>query len=142
MLKTDTCVINGATYSITQLPAMRGMRLFARVARFLGPALGKLGVSGQKAGGVSEEVLGAAVEALFERLAPDEFEAVLTEFFWSLKRDGRDVAPKASGSQFDLEMAGQLVTILQLVKFAFEVNFGNFTAAAAVKMAVLPAAAK
>jgi hypothetical protein len=139
MLKTDTHIIEGATYTITQLPAMRGLRLFARVARVLGPALGKLGAAkagGIKIGGVgvSEEAFGTAIETLFDKLSPDEFELVLSEFFWSLTRNGKKVAP---GAEFDLEMAGQLVTILKLLKFAFEVNYGNFTAAV---VALMPAA--
>lgn len=125
MIATQERTIDGMKFTVTQLPAMKGLRTLNRIGRVLGPAFAKVaGASGS--GNVTDmdlSKLGDAVEALFERLTDDELEQLTRELLAQATCDGKLLMP-----QFDLILAGKVDVILQLLRFAFEVNYGNFFA--------------
>jgi hypothetical protein len=132
MLETRTKDLDGHTYEVTQLPAMRGMKLLTRIGRAIGPALAKLATSD---GTLDTGNAGAAMEALFSNLTEGELEHFIREMLLqggALKQDGR---PLSLAGAFDLEMAGKPMTILKLLVFAFEANYGDFYAAAGALLA-------
>lgn len=135
MLKTEKRTIDGAEYSLMQLPARRAATLFYKLSGAVGPALGKL-ASGMK-GGVSFgdldiSSIGDAVGVLVERLPPADFDAAMTEMLFQLRRDGK---PIVDGAAFDAAMSGQVLTILKIYQFAFELNFADFFSALRGKQA-------
>lgn len=96
MLKTDSIVIDGATYTVQQLPCMRGLKLFARVSGALGPSLAKgaAAAQGMKLAGlldVDVSQLGGAIEALAEKVTESEIEHITKELLYVLQKDGKDI---------------------------------------------------
>lgn len=102
---TQETVIGGHKYSVTQLPAMRALRLL--------PLVGK--------------ALSQGPEKMFLCLTPDELEQLTRELLSTARLDGKELLP-----QFDFVMQGQTATVIALLAFAATVNFGDFYAAAHV----------
>ena len=130
MLKTESANIDGSTYEVTQLTPRRAMRLSVRIGKVLGPALAKASGAAKAGGDTDISAFGDAVATLFDSLTPDELEFVSDELLYSLTRETDGKKLSASGAKFDLVMAGESVmTIYKILRFAFEVNYGNFTSA-------------
>jgi hypothetical protein len=111
--------IDGHRYAVTQLPAMRALRLLNRLGRVAGPALATLVDGGAAAPGA----LGLAAEGLFERLPDEELEAIVKELLASARADGKELLP-----QFDLHFQGCMSTLFRVLSFALEANYGGFFA--------------
>lgn len=125
-------VIDGQTFSVTQLPAMRALKMLSRLVRTLGPAAARLmdgaasagGALGSGLGGLAQmnvAALGQAVTVLTERLTEAELESITRELLETATVDGRLLMPS-----FDLTMQGRMGPVLQLLAFALEVNYGSF----------------
>jgi hypothetical protein len=121
-------LIDGSTFSVTQLPAMRGVKMLNRLFRVLGPpaarALGGVNVAELASRGLAGLDVGALAEAvplLADRLTEAELEALVRELLETATIDGRPLMPT-----FDLTMQGRVGTVLKLVGFALEVNYGSF----------------
>lgn len=136
MKASQTRTIAGIEYSITQMPARKGTHWFYRLMGVLGPAATKLGGLGKGSTAQSltmadlmdnVDELGAAVEVIYEKLPPEEFEEMRQAFFWSLERkDAKGFTDLSDANKFDVELAGEVFTVLKLMAFAIEVNFGDF----------------
>jgi hypothetical protein len=109
--------IDGRRYAVTQLPAMRALRLLNRLGRIAGPALVGL-VEGASA---PPGALGLAAEGVFERLSDEELEALVKELLSSARVDGKELLP-----QFDLHFQGRMGTLFRVLSFALEANYGGF----------------
>jgi hypothetical protein len=146
--------IDGLTFEVFPLEPKRAQRLLLRVAGLLAPSLGKaLGAFNAEDGKpfdmahaeVDFSALGAAVPALFEKLTPEELEAVQKELFsfaWHIASDGQR---HAVWQFFDLVMSKEGATPwtpLKLTLFAWEANFGNFSGALVERLASLTRAPK
>lgn len=127
MQATQEKVIGGRTVAITQLPARRALKTLHRILKAIAPAaaqavgagatLGELkDIAGAKIGG-----LGNAVETLFDRLSEQEFDDLVAVLLSSATLDGRPLMP-----QLDLAFQGRVLELLQVVKFAIEVNYADF----------------
>lgn len=120
MVKTDTRTIDGSVYVVTQLPAMRAFKTLNRLGRTIGPAVAKLmGAGSTDFMELDAAFLGSAVEALFERLSDDDLQAITEALLYNTTVDKAPL-------NFDLEFAGRMDTLLKVLKFAFEVNYGSF----------------
>lgn len=106
-------------YSVTQLPAMRGLKMLARLTRTVGPALAKL--ADIEGGEIGVAALGDAVGALCEKLTDAEIDGITRELL-----AGSTVDEQPLLSQFDNHFAGKPELALQVLAFAIEVNFGGF----------------
>lgn len=126
MLKTETTVIDGEEYTLSQLPAMRSLKLFSKLAGILGPALAKAGGLAGTDGSADLGALAELVGMLAAKLPGEELEAITNDLLWNLRRGTLDVAPKKG---FDLAFAGKATTVFKLLRWAFEVNYGDFFAA-------------
>ena len=120
---TQVREIDGLSVSITQMPPMKALRVANRVRRAIGPALGKLLGGSGTLGNMDVAALGDALEAL--NLPDDELEALVKDMLAQTFVDGKELMP-----QFALLMQGKLATVLKMVAFSFEVNFGSFFDAA------------
>lgn len=130
MLKSESRIIDGAEYTVQQMPAMMAVRMSARLSSIFAPALAK--AAGAAQGKVSSllEVdissLAGALETLMARINEDELADITKKLLHVLRRDGIDIT-----KSFDVAMAGQVMTIFKLLHFAFEVNYGDFSGALA-----------
>lgn len=122
MLETQTKTIDGHKFTVTQLPAMRGLRMFRRLGSAVAPAIARA-VESAKAGGDLELASAAsAVDLLFSKLTEDELEAITRELLSQSTMDDMALFP----SQFDLKLSGRIETVLKLLAFAVEVNYRGF----------------
>jgi hypothetical protein len=125
MLESKSKEIDGHTYEVTQLGAMRGLRLLTRIGAAVGPALAKFAGAADTGLGFDVGAAGDALVALFTKLDEKEIEHFVREMLFGggLKKDGTPVTDKT----FELVMAGQAFAVLKLLVFAFEVNYGDFS---------------
>lgn len=106
--------IGGITFAVTPLPGKKALRMQPRLARIFAPALAQAG-----------EDVGAALDSLFSRLTPDEYEAITSELLYNTTADG--VPLFNAGGCFDTLFTGRSELVPQLLKFAIEeVNFAGF----------------
>jgi hypothetical protein len=137
--KVEVKEIDGIQFEVTQLDPKKSQRLLIRVLGHLSHVVGKAaaGISGDPEQGLSLATMdvdlskvGAAIPALFERLTPDEFEAIQKELltYARAQRPGADWVQLWPA--FDLIMGEEPAnpfTGFKVALFAFEVNFGNFS---------------
>jgi hypothetical protein len=123
MIETKEKIIEGCTYSVTQLPARRAIKLKARLIQQFGAVFGQFfnvieGSSDeQKNSGISK-----AFELLSCHIQPDAFLDLIMEILTGVRKDGVELTP----STIDFEFAGDIGTLYQVVIFALEVNYANF----------------
>lgn len=132
-LKTQSKEIGGDTFTVSQLPMFRALRLLNRIGRAVGPALGHVAsaydaskgdgapVDGVRVG----EAVGRALSALFGSLSDDELEAITRAMLETamIESNGKTTPLLKS---IDLVMQGRILDLFKLLAFAFEVNYGDF----------------
>lgn len=111
--------IGGATWTVTQFPATEGLALLTRLLKLVGPAMGAVA----RGEGSALEV-GTFVAALVGQLDENETVALVKRLLKDTRKDGREVLPT-----FDLEFMGNYFTLLSVLGFVLEVNYGDFFAA-------------
>lgn len=119
---------------ITELPAMKAGRLAVRISRILGPALGRA-VQGLDLEGASSldallesvnfKSVGEGLELLFDKLTEDEFEGITRALLQPALYGGKPLMP-----MFDVVFKGKFITMLKVIGFAFEAQYGDFSGAA------------
>lgn len=104
------------------MPAGRARKLFLKLVKTLGPALGEL------TEGASEDRLSAAIQALSENLSEVELDAIFDLVFNSqtvfLVDGSRKQALKLDICE--LHFRGKFFDQLKVLAFAIEVNFSDF----------------
>lgn len=122
------------TIIITELPAMKAGRLAVRITKILGPALGRsvqgLDLQGAASldallGSINFRSVGEGLEVLFEKLTEDEFEGITRALLQPALYGGKPLMPV-----FDYVFKGKFFTMLKVIGFAFEAQFGDFSGAA------------
>jgi len=108
MIETIETIIDGATYSVTQLPARRAIRLKAKLIKLLGPLF---------IGGDSINI-----QNLCQNLDENQFEALCMEMIQGVRKNNVELSP----ATFDLEFAGDMASLYKLLLFIVEVNYANF----------------
>ena len=127
MIQTKEKQIHGAIYSVTQLPARRALRLKAKLLRLFGPALAHLflpGAGNESIAGLpfSKAEAVSAVESLMTQLDDKTFESLVIELCQGVRKDGMELTE----SVIDVEFAGDLGTLMQVLWFVIDCNFGSF----------------
>jgi hypothetical protein len=124
--------IGGHTFEVSQLPARKALKTLNRLGKVFGPAIAQaLAAFGGNGGEVDLSrldvgKLGGAIEALFGNLDDKDLDFFVDTFFESATIDGRPLL-----KQLDVALQGKIDTLLKLLVFAVEVNYGNFTGALA-----------
>lgn len=97
-------VINGRTFVVTPLPAMRALRLWPLVSKAFKSVDGEM----------------------FAALSADEMEKLTRELLAMARVDGQELL-----KVFDLELQGEIPTVMEVLSFAISVNYmSGFTTAA------------
>lgn len=145
--ETQRKVIDGIEFEVAPLGPRSAQRVLVRTMGLLSASMGKaFGALGAGTPGkpfslseaqVDFAALGEAVPALFARLTPEELEALQKELLgpaWALM-DGKRLE---LWTYFDSVFAqAEVFTPLKVTLFAFETNFGNFSAALAGSLEAL-----
>ena len=118
MIETREKSIEGSTYQVTQLPARRAIRLKAKLIKLFGPAFAQMYIANSANG----PDIAKAIEILSSSIDENTFEALIVEVLNGVRKNGVELTPPV----IDLEFAGYMATLYQVVWFVLEVNFSNF----------------
>lgn len=126
--------IEDRVYVLHQVDGMQGVRILHRLSSVLGPtiagALGALAIApGTQAVKIGDQEidptkLGGALNAFFDRLPEESFVKLVQDFLATATVQTPEGGKGLLMPQFNLLMAGRTGDVLQLVKEAFELNFG------------------
>jgi hypothetical protein len=125
MLESQSRVIKGRTYTVTQLPAFDGLDLIEQVGVIIGPALGALARNGTE-GKVDLE---AGAVRLFAGLGKGKLRELAQALLRTTVIEEGGKKTELLGV-FQLLFAGKLTEAFEVMAFAFEVLCGDFTTAA------------
>jgi hypothetical protein len=126
MKETHKKEINGYTYAVTQMGALRARRVITRFLQVAGGALAAISAAGGKAGRKE------AVMAVVENISDENMEFFYREFaadtVVSIPDPGRPdrEARLSYDAAFDDVFVNRYADMIEWLLFAFEVNFGNF----------------
>lgn len=123
MIEPKTREIDGVTFTVRQLAAFKSLRMLNRLTRSLGPAIAALGASGGK---LSFEALTDALSKLGDRLGDQELEAIARELLADATFENPDHSGGELLKQIDIVLGGRPETLIKLLAFALEANYGNF----------------
>lgn len=124
MLEAQERTIGGRLWTVSLLPATKGLDVYRRLVKLLGPALaaalGSLHAASVLDGEIDMGRLGSAFGTLAERLGDPDAASLVKELVTSnLHCDGVEVTPKT----FDLLFQGDYTTLFQVAAFVIEANF-------------------
>ena len=117
--------------TVQQLPAMKSVKLLARLGRVLGTGLGLLATG-------DESKVGEAIPAIFEKLNEAEAEHMIDALLFTgglIEVKGQQLPIK---DVFNIEFSGQMAAVIRALVFALKVNYGDFSAALGDLGALLP----
>lgn len=118
MIETHDHEIDGAVYTITQLPARRALRLQAKLIKMFGAALGQLFLVNKQ----DDSNLIKCLESLSLTINEKDFEDVCMELMEGVRKNGIELNKHTIDLEFAGDMAGLYKVLLQVLK----VNFENF----------------
>jgi hypothetical protein len=129
MREEETKVIDGHRYTVIPLPATRGLRLFNRAVRVLGPALGAImGDDGEPGDALDRKIDFGRVAAALSDVSDADLEHITSELASHttvIPRGGTNGQKLAA--VFDVHFAGDVIGMFKWAAFALEVNFGDFS---------------
>lgn len=117
--RTQDREIGGAVWTVTQFPASEGLAILTRLMKLTGPALGAV-TRGSGAGAIE---VGTFVARIVEQLDEVETVSLIKRLLKDTRKDGREILPV-----FDIEFMGNYYTLMQVLGFVLEVNYGDFFA--------------
>lgn len=137
-LKTYEKTIDGFKFYVQKFPAKRGNRILYRVAKAVGPSLLQMA---SVEGSADISALGGVIQGLFTNMNESEFETLYTDLLLDVnvqcpKSEFPEFEEKILGlvqgvNCFDQVFSGRYLMLFTLLRFVFEVNFGDFTGALA-----------
>lgn len=132
-MKSEQRTIDGVGYTCTQMPAMRAVRVSARLIKYLGePAVRMLaGATQWKAGTTVRDIMMSMAD-ICPNVEEDLFTQSIGDLFDGCLTADNIVGQKVAGDvweHFDLHFAGRMMHLFEVVRFGMEVNFHDFFAA-------------
>ena len=118
MIESKEKSINGDTYLVTQLPARRALKLQAKLIRMFGPVLAQCFLTENN----KNNDIVKGLEILANHIDENAFESLIVELLQGVRKNGMELTP----ATIDMEFAGDMAGIYQVVWFVIEVNYANF----------------
>jgi len=128
MREPETKVIDGCTYTVQMLPGTKAWKMGLRLAKMLGPSLGKAidGAEGDLQKLMNTQLdssfLSDAITMLAERIEEVEVELIVQQLAEVTLVDGKPLK-----TIFDLHFQGNPVGVVKWLAFAIKTNFGPFS---------------
>lgn len=126
MLKSETRVIDGNEWTVTQFAGQRNFEILLDLMALVGPALSAAANSSKGSGSImdAEINIGAVAEMLFAKLSKDTVKPLVMRMLASTFRSGRQI----NDSEFDAAFAGtDIWSLPKVLGFVIEHNYGNFS---------------
>lgn len=120
--KQEETRIGGYTYKVTQLDAITGIEVLARLWNTLGPSLGSVDK-------IDEAGVMKALGGLASSLKADDVRYFVTKFAKLTAVSGGDLKEGAEpqlSDIFEAHFAGRYLDLFRWLKFCFEVNYRSF----------------
>lgn len=116
-------MIDGATYSVTQLPARRALRLQAKLIKHFGGSLSQFMMVSSDADSDKQKAdLINAITSLSASMDEQVVESLILELMQGVRKNGVEMNERT----IDMEFAGDMAGILNVCLFVLEANFENF----------------
>lgn len=123
MITTLEKFIEGSNYSVTQFPARRALRLKTRLIIHFGPGVGQLLIPAEeKNSDEQKQNIVKAIEAIAKSIDENQLENLVVELLSSTRKNGVEL----TAPTIDLEFAGDMSALYQVLWFVIEANFANF----------------
>ncbi len=122
MIKAEDKVINGSTYTVTQMTARKALAMQAKLMKLIGPSAGVMLSQSGKSITEAEQCLPQAILMLVNQLDEKTFDSLVMELMQGVRKDNFELTPQV----LDMEFAGNLNTLFLVLQFVLEVNFGDF----------------
>ncbi|MFC3227330.1 phage tail assembly chaperone [Marinibaculum pumilum] len=124
MIEHREKTIGGHEYSVTQFPAMQGLRIAVRLVKLVGPGMAKA-LDGKGLAGVLDSDIGVSdmVGALVDRLDEGTTPEFVRQLLSATVRDGRDLSDERN---FNDAYAANYRELIGALGFVLEVNYGDF----------------
>lgn len=128
-IKEETREINGATYTVQQFVARRGLALKTKLIKLIAPSAFAL-IGGAKAQGgniidadIGADVLSKSIKTMLDNLGDSaDVERLVFEILSNTRRNNAQI----DGLLFDDVYAGNYGELFKAVFFVIEVNYGSF----------------
>ena len=122
MIETKDKEINGSKYSVTQFPAMRALRIQARIIKLLGAPLSFLFIADSNNSKSADEQIPKVLMMLADQLDEKNFDSLVLDLLQSVRKNGMELTKPI----IDLEFAGKLNELYLVLQFVLEVNYADF----------------
>lgn len=120
MIQTKDKTIGDSVYSVTQMPGLTALRMQSKLMRILGPSFAQMvssaGTKNLDAG------FAPAVSLLVNQLDPDTFETLVKDLMKGVRKNGQEI----TAGILNLDFAGNLNELFQVLQFVLEVNYSDF----------------
>lgn len=113
--------IDGLKYKVTPLGAGRGARLLVKIAKAVGPALGKQLSAGKL---TLDSDIGPGLTELCERLDPDMLDELCKEFADTTTVETSPGKWPQLKDSFDLHFSANYLAMFKWLAFCLRVNYG------------------
>lgn len=120
MIQTKEKMIGESKYMVTQMTALRAVRMQARLLKLLGPSFAAMISASDKSN--PDSCLPTAVALLADKLDEKSFENLVLDLMRGVRKDGSELTQ----SDLDIEFAGNLNELFLVMQFVLEVNFSDF----------------
>jgi len=117
--------IDGIAFKVSQLPATRAFHVLHRLGKVVSPALSKAASAlspGAGLEGINLSDLASALETFFTSCTTTDLDYFIEQLLFNAVADDALLKPV-----FEVKLQGKMGTLLQLLYFAVEVNFSDFS---------------
>ena len=124
MIETHEKIIDDATYTVTQLPARRAIKLKAKLLKLFGPVIAQFFVISDSKDDSQEykSTFVRAVEKFALDIDPNTIDTLIVEILQGVRKNGMELTQ----ATIDVEFSGDIAGIYKLIMFVLEVNYLNF----------------
>lgn len=119
MIESKEKQIGDSKYMVTQMTALRAVRMQARLLKMLGPSFAAMIASDQAN---PDSCLPMAVSLLSDKLDEKSFENLVVDLMQGVRKNGVEL----TRSDLDMEFAGNLNELFLVMQFVLECNFSDF----------------
>lgn len=134
MIETLDKEINGSVYTVTQMTAIRALKMQARLFKLLGPAASAIFIAAAKDVDSADNSIPLAISHLGNQLDEKTFENLVLDLMAGVRKDGMELKKEL----IDMEFAGNLNTLYLVLQFILEVNYADFFQDGGIFKAILP----
>lgn len=119
MIEPKEKEIDGNIYLVTQMPAMKAIRVQSRLMKILGPAFAEMIIAKKED---PDSCLPKAVTLLVNQLDAETFANLVIELMQGVRRNGAEMKKES----IDIQFAGKLNELFLVLQFVLEVNYADF----------------